>query len=310
MGYREEHAHLVALLRSNKGIAWHRVANVVDAAGTAEGLIRGEIEPGSDFGRELVSRVGADDVEAARTEVESWAEVPGMSAWSILDPDYPAQLRRIFDRPPLIFSIGRWDAANEEGFCVVGTRQASPEGLDQARLMAAGLVDRGITVTSGLALGVDSAAHRTALDAGGRTVAVLGNGLASVYPPANRALAERIVRDGGALVSPFVPSQAPSARFTFQIRNSVMSGLSRGTIVIEAGPTSGAKMQARLALRHGRPVFLLRSLVDTHEWARDYVARGRHRTRAISVENVDDVLEAIDARRPIEVEQLALGLDG
>jgi DNA processing protein len=89
-----------------------------------------------------------------------------------------------------------------------------------------------------------------------------------------------------------------------------MSGLSRGTIVIEAGPTSGAKMQARLALRHGRPVFLLQSLVDLHDWGRDYTTKGRHGTRAIAVVTVDDVLEAIDASRPIEVEQLALGFDG
>ncbi|MEX2622965.1 MAG: DNA-processing protein DprA [Acidimicrobiia bacterium] len=310
MGYNDEHAYLVALLRSNKGVAWHRVANVVDAAGTAEGLVRREVDSGSDFGRELVSRVGSDDVKSARAEVESWAEVPGMAAWSILDADYPAQLRRIFDRPPLLFCLGRWEPTNEEGFCVVGTRQASPSGLDQARLMAASLTERGIAVTSGLALGVDTTAHTAALDAGGRTVAVLGNGLASVYPPENKGLADRIIREGGALVSPFVPAQGPNAKFTFQIRNSVMSGLSRGTIVIEAGPTSGAKMQARLALRHGRPVFLMRSLVDTHDWALDYVTKGRHGTRAITVEDVDDVLEAIDASRPIEVEQLALGLDG
>ena len=310
MGYKDEHAYLVALLRSNKGIAWHRVANVVDAAGTAEGLVRNEVDAASSFGRELVSRVGPDDVASARAEVESWAELSGMAAWSILDPEYPAQLRRIFDRPPLLFCLGRWDPTNEEAFCVVGTRKATPQGLAQARQMARSLTSRGITVTSGLALGVDTAAHTAALEAGGKTVAVLGNGLASIYPPENIELAERITRQGGAIISPFVPSQGPNAKFTFQIRNSVMSGLSRGTIVIEAGPTSGAKMQARLALRHGRPVFLMRSLVDTHEWALDYVTKGRHGTRAITVEDVDDVLQAIDASRPIEVEQLALGLDG
>jgi DNA processing protein len=175
--------------------------------------------------------------------------------------------------------------------------------------MAQGLTERGITVVSGLALGVDTAAHTTALEHGGRTVAVVGNGLADIYPPQNRPLAERIVTAGGAVVSPFVPDQPPNARFTFQIRNSVMSGLSRGTIVIEAGPTSGAKMQARLALRHGRPVFLLNSLVATHDWAVDYTTKGRHGTRAVAVETIDDVLTAIDARTPFQVEQLELGLD-
>lgn len=287
-------------------MAWHRVANVVDAAGSAEGLVRNEIDPGSAFGRELVSRVGLSDVNAARSEVESWSQVVGMSAWSILDVEYPAHLRGIFDRPPFVFCVGRWEPANELGLCVVGTRRPTKSGLAQARTMAVGLVDRGIPVISGLALGIDSEAHRTALEEGGRTLAVLGNGLATIYPPENATLAEEIIRSGGALVSPFVPSQGPSATFTFQIRNSVMSGISRGTIVVEAGPTSGAKMQARLALRHGRPVFLLRSLTNSYEWARDYEARGRHGTRAIAVDSVDEVLAAMDASRPIEVEQLDL----
>jgi DNA processing protein len=310
VGYNEENAHLIALLRSNKGVAWHRIANVVDAAGTAQGLIELEVDPGTDFGRELVSRVGPDELADAREESESWKDIAGMTVWSILDAGYPDQLRGVFDRPPFVFCVGRWEVSDDEGFCVVGTRRASADGLRQARDMALGLVERGVTVTSGLALGVDAAAHSAALDAGGRTVAVLGNGLATIYPRENAPLADRIIREGGALVSPFVPSQGPNAKFTFQIRNSVMSGLSRGTIVIEAGPTSGAKMQARLALRHGRPVFLMRSLVDVHEWARDYVSRGRHGTRAIVVESVEDVLTAIDRRRPIEVEQLALGIDG
>lgn len=310
MGYSEEHAHLIALLRSNKGVAWHRVANVVDAAGTAQGLIEREVDPGTEFGRELVASVGADDLLAGREEVESWGELTQMTAWSILDPGYPDRLRDVFDRPPFLFCVGRWETNDDLGFCVVGTRQAAEIGLSRAREMAIGLVNRDITVISGLALGVDAAAHTAALDVGGRTVAVLGNGLATVYPRENAPLADRIIRDGGALLSPFVPSQGPNAKFTFQIRNSVMSGLSRGTIVVEAGPTSGAKMQARLALRHGRPVFLLQSLVDTHEWAQDYVLRGRHGTQAIPVDHVEDVLHAIDRRQPIEVEQLALGFDG
>lgn len=310
MGYTEEHAHLVALLRANKGVAWHRIANVVDAAGTAEGLVRGEIDPSSDFARGVLASVGSQEVEEARSEIASWSEVIGMSAWSILDAEYPARLRAVFDRPPFIFCIGSWKPADEDGLCVVGTRQASREGLRRASHMAASLSERGITVTSGLALGIDTVAHVAALDAGGRTVAVLGNGLESIYPPANGQLADRIVSSGGALISPFVPKQPPSSRFTFQIRNSVMSGLSRGTIVIEAGPTSGAKMQARLALRHGRPVFLMRSLVESHEWGRDYATTGRHGTRAITVSTVEDVLSAIGASRPIEVEQLALGFDG
>lgn len=308
MGYSLEHAALVALLRANKGIAWHRIANVVDAVGTAEGLLRGEVEPSNELAAQLLANVSPDDLAMAEEEVASWDEIPGLERWSILDAEYPTQLREIFDRPPFIFVIGRWQAQDEDGFCVVGTRQASPEGLSQAREMATGLAERNITVVSGLAKGVDTAAHTMALDLAGRTVAVLGNGLATIYPPENRDLADRIIRAGCALVSPFVPNQPPNARFTFQIRNSVMSGLSRGTIVIEAGPTSGAKMQARLALRHGRPVFIMRSLVESHEWAKEYVTKGRHGSKAIAVEDVDDVLDALDSQSSFEVTQLSLDL--
>lgn len=294
-----EDVQLVALLRANKGVAWHRITTVVENAGTAQGLVTGEVEAPNDFARSLVRAVGEEHLEDARREVSSWREREDMEVWSILDEAYPSSLRTIFDRPPYIFCRGAWDDEQDgRGVAVVGTRQASDEGLAQARRMAYELVRRSVTVLSGLAVGIDGEAHRAALDARGRTVAVLGSGLDHIYPAEHEGLAEEIVAAGGALLSPFVPSQRPARTYTFAIRNAVMSGLSRGTIVIEAGPTSGARMQARLALQHGRPVFLPRPLVETHAWARSYAEKGRYGARALAVEDIGDVLRALETGEP------------
>jgi DNA processing protein len=153
---------------------------------------------------------------------------------------------------------------------VVGTRRATPTGLAQATSVTSDLVSSGYVVVSGLAAGVDTAAHSSALTAGGRTVAVIGTGLRHAFPKTNADLQRRLGEEH-AVVSQFWPGQEPR-RWTFPQRNAVMSGFSRATVVIEASHTSGARMQARLALEHGRPVFLMRSLLE-HKWARDYETR-------------------------------------
>lgn len=158
---------------------------------------------------------------------------------------------------------------------MVGTRQATPAGLELARAVVAELVAADYTVYSGLALGVDGAAHLAALEHGGRTLALLGTGPRRAYPPAHAALQDRIAREC-ALVSQFWPDAPPTKR-SFPMRNAVMSGMALGTVVIEASQTSGARMQARLALEHGRPVLLPAALVEQHEWAADYAGRpGTH----------------------------------
>jgi DNA processing protein len=170
--------------------------------------------------------------------------------------------------------------------------------------MAGLLAEAGVTVLSGLARGIDTAAHEEAIRRGGRTIAVLGSGLRKVYPPENVLLADRI-EEQGAVVSQFWPD-APPASYNFPRRNVVTSGLGQGTIVIEASATSGAKMQARLALELGKKVFLLASLVAQMPWARSYVSRG-----AIPVEGVEDVLSHLRSREAVcddaaERRQLAL----
>jgi DNA processing protein len=155
-------------------------------------------------------------------------------------------------------------------------------------------VESGFTILSGLALGIDTAAHTAALDAGGSTSAVVGTGLNRVFPPENSGLAERILASGGALLSQFFPAQPPT-RWTFPMRNVVMSGLSMATVVVEASETSGARMQARVALQHGRTVFLLRSLVEQHAWAQKYVNEGAYGAFAIEIASTGEIVDRLGA---------------
>ena len=171
--------------------------------------------------------------------------------------------------------------------------------------MAGLLAGAGVTVLSGLARGIDTAAHEECVERSGRTIAVLGSGLRKVYPPENVSLAEQIAKQG-AVVSQFWPDTPPIS-YNFPRRNVVTSGLGQGTIVIEASATSGAKMQARLALEHGKKVFLVSSLVSRMPWARSYVQRG-----AIQVDDVDDVLRHLrspEAVRTDATERRQLVLD-
>ena len=203
---------------------------------------------------------------------------------TVLDSLYPANLRLIPNLPPFLFIRGEVLEDDVRSVAVVGTREASDAGIRRAQKMSKLLAERGVTVVSGMARGIDSAAHRSAIESGGRTIAVLGTGITKTYPSENRELAEEIT-EHGALVSQFWPTRSPG-RDTFPRRNVVTSGLSQGTVVIEASSTSGAKMQARLALEHGKKVFLLKSLVTDQPWARTYVAK----RGAIEVNDVEEVI--------------------
>jgi DNA processing protein len=224
---------------------------------------------------ELFGRVNAELEEAAQV---------GAHLVTVLDADYPANLRLVPNLPPFLFYRGDLTDADVRSVAVVGTRNASAEGLRRAQQMSKLLAERDVTVISGLAKGIDTAAHRAALDAGSRTIAVLGTGITKCYPSENGDLAEEIV-ENGALVSQFWPTRSPG-KDTFPRRNVVTSGMSQGTVVIEATKTSGAKMQARLALEHGKKVFLVQSLVTSQQWAQDYV----NKRGAIEVAEVDEVI--------------------
>ena len=202
-------------------------------------------------------------------QIAAW-EADGIKFVSVLDPDYPENLKTVPDRPPVLFIAGELKAADARSVAVIGSRNASATGLAAAQTIAEHLVEHGFTVISGLAAGIDTAAHTAALGKGGRTVAVIGTGLRHAYPPQNAELQRRIAREC-AVVSQFWPDDPPSRR-TFPLRNGVMSGMTLATVIVEASATSGTRVQARLALGQGRPV-LLRDAVLDQDWARELAAQ-------------------------------------
>ncbi|WP_367836514.1 DNA-processing protein DprA [Streptomyces rochei] len=295
----EAHRDLLALcaLRVNdKSVDWSLLARTCESAAGIEATLEGNIREQSEAARESlpILRTALAHLAEARDRVAielEAAELAGARIVTVLDDAYPANLRLVPDKPPFLFYLGDLSDADRRSVAVVGTRRATEDGINRAKRMSKGLVAADVAVYSGLALGIDSAAHVAALDAGGRTVAVLGHGIASkVYPTANEVLAKRIVREGGALFSQFWPLSKP-ARWTFPRRNVVTSGSALGSIVIEASRTSGAKMQARIAYEHGKRVFLLRSLVAQESWAAKMVSAGR----AVVVATLDDVLGQLDS---------------
>ncbi|MBC7461009.1 MAG: DNA-protecting protein DprA [Thermoleophilia bacterium] len=289
----DELAALVALERARpKGMAAYRVAQYAQELTSAVAVID-----------EGLITVAPDDIKLARHDVERWL-TEGNDMRSVLDPSYPANLRGAFDAPPYVFVKGEYDETwARDAVAVVGTRGASEDGIKRARKVARTLVEAGYAVLSGLARGIDRAAHEATLDAGGRTVAVMGTGIDRMYPAEHKQLAERIVASGGALISQFEPD-ATGARHTFPIRNATMSGLALATVVVEAGETSGAKVQALAGLKHGSGVFLLRSLYETQEWARELVDVGKYGMRAHLIDDDQQLMAAL--RSPhVEQEQLA-----
>lgn len=169
------------------------------------------------------------------------------------DDDYPARLRQIYDPPPLLFMRGCIRQEDERAVAIVGTRQTSSYGRRMTETFSAALCEYGITVVSGLARGIDTIAHRTALARGGRTVAVLGSGLDVPYPPENQTLMEEITAQG-AVISEHPLGTEPDA-MNFPQRNRIISGMSAGVLIIEAGEQSGALITAQYALDHDREVF-------------------------------------------------------
>ncbi|SOD71195.1 DNA processing protein [Jatrophihabitans sp. GAS493] len=287
MDSREEAAALVCLLSRPKA-SWPTIADEVERAGSAIHVLR---QDGVGIQTDLLASVGSapedDEMTAAQAALSGW-EGEGIHVVTLLDPDYPQQLLTIHQRPPLLTYRGQLSTSDAGGVAIVGTRKASSAGLDRAASIADGLALRGVTVVSGLAAGIDTAAHTAALAAGGRSVAVIGTGLNKTYPAENRALQETIGRDH-LVLSQFWPDSPPT-KFSFPMRNAVMSGFAAATVVIEAEWKSGARMQARLALEHGRPVFLHESLLR-HDWAQGYVTRG-----AVVVRTATDVLDQLAPR--------------
>jgi DNA processing protein len=281
MTRRDDTSELVAVLAACEAaqgarVPWWQIARTVSRLGSADALLSEPWEPADrweqDVAVALAHHLRSDARERWASEVEEWREAaPELQFITITAPEFPIALGSVFNPPPFLVMRGDLIEADARGVAVVGTRKPTPEGITRAKKLGRGLAEAGVTVYSGLARGIDTAAHAGALEADGRTVAVLGHGLLHpYYPKENAELAASILGRGGAVVSQFRPSTPPS-QYTFPMRNVVMSGLAQGTVVVEASQTSGARLQARVAAEQGRRVWFLRSLVQDFEWARTFV---------------------------------------
>lgn len=241
---------------------------------------------------EAVMAWQADDsghpVIAEAGRIRSASMASGIFLMGYGEAGYPDALRHIHNAPLLLYGRGDPDLLHKDQLGVVGSRNATRAGLEHARQFAAELSRRGLLITSGLALGIDGAAHAGALDAGFQTIAVVGCGLDRLYPAQHRKLAERIIEQG-LIISEYPPgTQARAAHFPQ--RNRIISGLSRGVLVVEASLRSGSLITARTALEQGREVFAIPGSVHSP------VARGCHqliKQGARLVETADDVLEEL-----------------
>lgn len=235
----------------------------------------------------------ASEIAARRAVTDPVGEQAALHALGIQfvtwdDPDYPEPLRNIYDPPPVLFHAGRWEPADQTAVAIVGSRQATAYGLAVAARLAEDLAGAGVTVVSGMARGIDTAAHKGALEAGGRTIAVLGTGLDVVYPRENKKLMEAIAARG-AVLTEFWPGSPPEA-WHFPLRNRLISGLARGVVVVEAAEKSGALITAHLALEQGREVMAVPGNVTSR------LSRGTNRLikdGARVVESAADVLEEL-----------------
>jgi DNA processing protein len=285
--------------------AWHRLAHTPGLSRAAARKLLGAC--GS---AQAVARLGADEVlalagaraaaawpgqPAARGEAGllaacRWREGPGRHVLALGEPDYPELLLHAPDPPLLLYVQGdatllHGSAADSACLAVVGSRQPTPAGQAHARDFARAFAQAGLTVVSGLAIGVDAAAHEGALDGGGPTVAVTGTGPDIVYPTRHRELAARIAAHG-AIVTEYPPG-TPSRAEHFPQRNRIIAGLARGTLVVEAALQSGSLITARLAAESGREVFAIPGSIDSPQ------SRGCHaliRQGALLVEQAQEVL--------------------
>jgi DNA processing protein len=252
-------------------------------------------------GRLAVRSVAGDradllfDTDLAETIERSlaWAEQPKQRILTLADADYPQALLEIADPPTLLYARGNAALLQKRGLAVVGSRNATPQGQQTAETFARALAAKGIGIISGLALGIDAAAHRGALAADGETIAVIGTGADRIYPARNRDLALAIA-EHGVIVSE-LPLGTPAIANNFPRRNRIISGLSRGVLVVEAAPESGSLITARLAAEQGREVFAIPGSIHSP------VARGCHKLikqGAKLVETAQDILEELGSFAP------------
>lgn len=286
-----------------EGIGPVRVRALCDALGSPEAVLSAPASAlsaargvGPKVAEAIVSQRGG--LDASREEAA--AAKFGARLITPVDAEYPAPLKNLYDPPLCLYVRGTLEKKDDQALAIVGTRRASHYGSAQADRLAYQVAKAGFTVVSGLARGIDTVAHQAALKAGGRTLAVLGGAIDKLYPPENRELAEEITGNG-ALISEFPLGREPD-RTTFPYRNRIVSGLSKGVLVVEAGLDSGAMNTAEQALEQGRSVMAVPGRVDMEG------AQGTHRliqNGARLVQDLSDILKEFEFLFP-PVEQARL----
>jgi DNA processing protein len=289
----DERAYWV-VLNTAAGIGPARFQRLLEVCGSAENawhardfdLVKAGLERRTiDSIRNLHQRTTAEAILDQLTRL-------GIAPLTLLDDGYPGNLRLVADPPPVLFTQGRLTPADSVAVALVGTRRATVYGRAVAEHLARGLVRAGVTLVSGLARGIDTVVHRAAVQAGGRTIAVMGNGLDQVYPAENGGLANKIVDVGaGALVSEFPPGIPPDA-VNFPRRNRIISGLSLVTVILEAGEPSGALITADFALEQGRDVLAVPGNIFSPTCAGTNQLLKQGATPVTSAEDILDVLSS------------------
>ncbi len=264
----------------------------------------GDLQSAWNASRDALVEAGLDrraleSLEAAREGIDldrvmAELEQAGINTLCWDDADYPRRLREIDNPPPLLYLRGSLADSDDWAVAIVGTRRATSYGKEVARELASALASAGVTIISGLARGIDAIAHVAALESGGRTIAVLGSGLDKLYPPEHAALAEKITANeaSGALISDYALGTPPEAA-NFPPRNRIISGLSLGVIVVEAGEDSGALITAEFAMDQGREVFAVPGNIFSRS------SRGPNKLiqqGAKIVLNAEDVLEELNLK--------------
>ena len=273
------------------GVGPRTLSNLLDHFGDAKSVLAcapASLKQVPGVGSKLASQIA---LATEKIDVDVQLDLCKQNSIEIIDQlseRYPRPLLEIHDPPPILFCNGELEEEDSLAISIVGSRHATHYGKRVAEKLSRGLAMAGYTIISGLARGIDAAAHRGALAAGGRTIAVLGSGLLNIYPAEHKELAKE-VSASGAVLSEVVPNRAPKST-AFPARNRIVTGLSLGTIVVEAADRSGALISARLATEQGREVFAVPGPIDSR------MSRGCHkliRDGAKLVESIDDVLEEL-----------------
>ena len=264
-------------LNMTPGIGPRAAAKLLERFGSAEAVYsatRSELEQLRLIPEAVDTIIARNLQAAAEVEIKAVRKLGG-DILLLDDGVYPSSLREIYDPPIVIYVKGSWsECLDQPCIAVVGSRRCSTYGQNSALMIARDLAQRGVTVVSGFARGIDAAAHRGALEAGGRTVAVLGTGIDEYYPRDHKKLAGEILDNGGALVTQF-PLGTPPVSENFPYRNRIISGLSLGVVVVEASENSGSLITARLAMEQNREVFAIPgNITSRNSFGTNYLIKG------------------------------------